>query len=189
MVKLLRHCMNMDTGKVASNLWWNEHHLHNSLGCVFCNYVPCSNTRCIALHVNSIRVIWVPYEYTLNWQQIPLFNFQSFGNYRRNHNGLFLLFSVSLSPALSPLSQWQRKTNSKMIVPWAVSLEEREKRKTEREEKKKDKGRSDQGEICGSCLPGALRTRLNLREIAGDTASVRDQRGFLLCSAYLKHYQ
>lgn len=112
---------------------------------VLCNYAPCSDTCCIVLHVNSIRVIRVPYEYTVNWQQIPLFNFQSFRNYRRNHHGLFLLFSLSL-----PLSLWQCKTNTRTIVPWAVFLNRKKKRK---KEKKKIKGRSDQGEICGSCLP------------------------------------
>ncbi len=63
---------------------------------VLCNYAPCSDTCCIVLHVNSIRVIRVPYEYTVNWQQISLFNFQSFCNYQRNHNGFFLLFLLSL---------------------------------------------------------------------------------------------
>lgn len=42
---------------------------------MLCNYAPFSDTRCIVLHENSIRVIRVAYEYTVNWQQIPLFIF------------------------------------------------------------------------------------------------------------------
>lgn len=36
---------------------------------------------------------------------------------------------------------------------------------------------------------GVVCTQLNLREIAGDTVSMRDQSGSLPCFAYLKHYQ
>lgn len=97
------------------------------------NYAPCSVTRCIALHVNSIQLIRVPHEYTFNWQQIcPVY---------------FCLFVISLRmllefflPSLLTLSYLM--TNTKTADPWAVSpnLEE------------KIKGRGDQGEICGSCI-------------------------------------
>lgn len=112
---------------------------------VLCNYAPCSDT-CIVLHVNSIRVIRVPYEYTVNWQQIPLFNFQSFRNYRRNHNGFFLLFSLSFF--LFPNDRARQIPKQLFLGQYLLNRKRRARKK-----KKKIKGRSDQGEICGSCLP------------------------------------
>lgn len=113
---------------------------------VLCNYAPCSDTCCIGLHVNSIWMIRVPYEYTVNWQQIPQFNFQSFRNYRRNHNGFFLLFSTSFSLFLND----RAKQMPKQLFLGQYLLN---RKRRGRNKKKKIKGRSDQGEICGSCLP------------------------------------
>lgn len=115
---------------------------------VLCNYAPCSNTCCIVLHVNSIPVIRVPYEYTVNWQQIPQFNFQSFHNYRRNHNGFFLFSSHT--PSLCFPNDRARQIPKQLFLGQYL-LNGKKKRK--KGEKKKIKGRSDQGEICGSCLP------------------------------------
>lgn len=140
---------------------------------VLCNYAPCSNTCRNVLHVNSIWVIREPYEYTVNWQQISLFNFQSFCNYQRNHNGLFLLLSHSLPPwnncSLGSSSQTVKEAEGRM--------------------EKIKRGKVINGKLAASRLLVFLYTCLNLREIAGDSASTGDQRGSWLCFAYLKHYQ
>lgn len=148
---------------------------------VLCNYAPCSDTCCIVLHVNSIRVIRVPYEYTVNWQQIPLFNFQSFRNYRRNHNGFFLLFSLSFF--LFPNDRARQIPKQLFLGHYLLN------RKRRARKKKKDKSEKWSRRNLWLLPPGAVCTHLNLREIAGDTSSMRDQRGSLLCFAYLKHYQ
>lgn len=108
--------------------------------------MPRSDTCCIVLHVNSIPVIRVPYEYTVNWQQIPLFNFQSFHNYWRNHNGLFPLLSLPLSLSLA-------KDRARHIQKQLFLGQYLLKKKKRKKEKKRIKGRSDQEEICVSCLP------------------------------------
>lgn len=110
-----------------------------------CNYAPCSDTCCIVLHVNSIRVIRVPHEYTVNWQQIPQFYFQSFCYYPKTHNGFFLLFTLSLSRFFS--NDRERQIPKQLFLGHNLLNRKRRGR-----EGKKIKERSDQGEICGSCL-------------------------------------
>ena len=87
----------------------------------------------------------------------------------------------SLPPSLS-LSQWQRKTNTKTIAPRGSFSETEQKKRKKR--KKKDKREKWSRRNLWLLPPSAVSTRLNLREIAGDTASMRDQSGFLLCFAY-----
>lgn len=124
-----------------------------------CNYAPCSDTCCIVRHVNPTGAIRVPYEYTVNWQQIPPFTFQSFRNYRGNHNGLILLFTLSLCPSLSlslSRSFCLFPSDGAGQIPkqlfLGLYLLKGEKNGIWKGIKGKIKGRSDQGESCGSCL-------------------------------------
>lgn len=112
MFKLLRHCMNMVKAK-SLQICGEMSTICIPRSGVLRNYAPCSDTCCIVLHENSIRVIRVPYEYTVNWQQIPLFIF----NRSAITSGIIMAFCFS--PHSLPFFFFPKvmvKTNTKRIV-------------------------------------------------------------------------
>lgn len=73
---------------------------------------------------------------TVNWQQISMFYFQSFCYYSKHHNCFFFR---SLLPNDRERQIWKYVVHGQRLL--------------NRGRGKKIKGKSDQGEICGSCLP------------------------------------
>ena len=146
---------------------------------VLCNYAPLFRYMPhVYIGVNSIRVIRMPHEYTLHRQQIPHFYFLT-----QRFITAFCFSSRTLSLSF-PMTR-QRQIPKQLFLGQYLLNRKRRGRGGEKDKREKWSRRNFLV-LASRCCEHTTKSEGDCRR---HTMSMRDQRGSMLCSAYLKHSQ